>query len=48
MDASDTSYKKEPLAGSKYSSPSDVEKPSPHLPTGYNDLEHTGCVVDTQ
>ncbi|KAJ6168430.1 hypothetical protein N7497_001273 [Penicillium chrysogenum] len=33
MDASDTSYKKEPLAGSKYSSPSDVEKPSPHLPT---------------
>jgi hypothetical protein len=33
MDASDTSYKKEPLACSNYSSPSDVEKPSPHLPT---------------
>ncbi|CAG8212159.1 unnamed protein product [Penicillium nalgiovense] len=33
MDASSTLYKKEPLTGSKYSSPSDVENPSPHPPT---------------
>ncbi|KAJ5446205.1 Major facilitator superfamily domain general substrate transporter [Penicillium cf. griseofulvum] len=33
MDASETSYKKEVLTGNEYSSPSDVEKSMPHLPT---------------
>lgn len=38
MDASGAPYKKETLTGTQYSSTSDVEKPSPHLPaTG--DLE---------